>query len=91
VEQRSSGTVRMGPGTLYGSLQRMCAAGLLEASEQRPPAELDDPRRRYYRVTELGRAAARLEAERLAALLRLAEAKRVYRGPRGATAGSRSR
>lgn len=79
VEERTSGGVRLGPGTLYGTLQRMCAAGLLEPSEDRPPVDRDDPRRRYYRISALGRQAARREAERLSALLEVAKAKRVFR------------
>jgi DNA-binding PadR family transcriptional regulator len=79
VEERTAGSVRLGPGTLYGTLQRMCAAGLLEPTDDRPPIEQDDPRRRYYRISALGRRAARREAERLAALLDVAAAKQVFR------------
>ena len=78
VEAHTGGQVRMGPGTLYGTLHRMVASGLLEESEERPPAEHDDPRRRYYRITDLGRRAAELESSRLESLLRFAEAKRVH-------------
>jgi DNA-binding PadR family transcriptional regulator len=88
VEERTSGSVRLGPGTLYGTLQRMCAAGLLEPTDDRPPPERDDPRRRYYRISALGRRAARLEAERLAALLDVATAKHLFRR---APAGGRGR
>jgi DNA-binding PadR family transcriptional regulator len=88
VERRSGGTVRLGPGTLYGAIKRMLAAGLIEESDRRPAPERDDQRRRcYYRLTRLGRRVAADEAERLAALVRVAEAKRLIRGslkPRGA-------
>ena len=88
VEERTAGSVRLGPGTLYGTLQRMCAAGLLEPTDDRPPLERDDPRRRYYRISAPGRRAARREAERLAALLDVAVAKRLFRR---ASAGGRGR
>ena len=78
VEERSAGTVRLGPGTLYGSIKRMLAAGLIEESAKRPPSKEDDQRRRcYYRLTSLGRTVASDEAARLAALVRAAEAKRL--------------
>ena len=78
IEGRSAGTVRLGPGTLYGAIKRMLAAGLIEESARRPVSEHDDGRRRcYYRLTRLGRSIAAREAERLAALVRVAEAKRL--------------
>jgi DNA-binding PadR family transcriptional regulator len=78
VEERSAGTVRLGPGTLYGAIKRMLAAGLIEESAKRPTAKDDDQRRRcYYRLTSLGRSMASEEAGRLAALVRTAEAKRL--------------
>jgi DNA-binding PadR family transcriptional regulator len=77
VEAKSAGAVRLGPGTLYGAIKRMLAAGLIEESARRPAAKDDDERRRYYRLTSLGRSVASQEAERLAALVRLADAKRL--------------
>ena len=78
VEQMTEGEVSMGPGTLYGAIKRMLAAGLIEESANRPIAKYDDERRRcYYRLTRLGRSVATEEAERLAALVRVAEAKRL--------------
>ena len=68
VEARSAGTVRLGPGTLYGAIKRMLAAGLIEESARRPTAKNDDQRRRcYYRLTRFGRTVAAAEAQRLAA------------------------
>ena len=88
VETRSGGTVRLGPGTLYGAIKRMLAAGLIEESAKRPVAKHDDQRRRcYYRLTRLGRAVAAEEAERLAALVRVAEAKRLVKSPSPLVAG----
>jgi len=72
VAERTRGRMRLGPGTLYRSIQRMLEQGLIEEPRERPAAELDDERRRYYRITALGRAAARAEAGRLAALVRMA-------------------
>jgi DNA-binding PadR family transcriptional regulator len=81
VEARSAGTVRLGPGTLYGAIKRMLAAGLIEESAKRPIAKDDDERRRcYYRLTRVGRTIATEETERLAALVRVAEAKRLVSG-----------
>ncbi len=78
VEARSQGTVRLGPGTLYGAIKRMLAGALIEESARRPAADKDDERRRcYYRLTRLGRSVAETEARRLAELLRVAHAKRL--------------
>ncbi len=65
----SGGGVRMGPGTLYGTLKRLLAAGLVEEVAERPCAELGDERRRYYRRTEAGGSAVRAEAKRLEGLV----------------------
>lgn len=75
VAADTQGKVRMGPGTLYGSIKRMLAANLIEESDERPDPELDDTRRRYYRLTELGRRVAAAEAQRLSNLVRVAQAK----------------
>jgi DNA-binding PadR family transcriptional regulator len=72
VEDVSDGHVRMGPGTLYGSVKRMLADGLIEESAERPDPELDDQRRRYYRLTGLGERVCRAELQRLDALVRRA-------------------
>jgi DNA-binding PadR family transcriptional regulator len=74
VVARTSGDVRLSPGTLYRSIQRMLDQGLIEELRERPAPELDDERRRYYRITSFGRAVARAEASRLAELIRLARA-----------------
>jgi DNA-binding PadR family transcriptional regulator len=80
VAARTGGEVRLGAGTLYRSIHRMLEQGLVEESRERPDAELDDARRRYYRVTPLGAAVARAEARRLAALVELARAKGLAPG-----------
>ena len=78
VAQQTDGALQMGPGTLYGCIKRMLAAGLIEESGERPDPELDDERRRYYRLTRLGERAARAEAQRIAAALAAARSKRVF-------------
>ena len=75
VAARTGGEVRLSPGTLYRSIQRMLDQGLLSESRRRPAAALDDPRRRYYRITPLGTAAASAEARRLASLVDLARSR----------------
>jgi len=65
VEELTEGRIVMGPGTLYGSLQRMCAAGLIEEAENPGEAGLHADRRRYYRMTALGGRALRAESERM--------------------------
>jgi DNA-binding PadR family transcriptional regulator len=75
--RRSEERIKLGPGTLYRSLRRLASDALIEESEERPVPELDDERRHYYRITPFGLRVARAEAERLAALVRAAEAKRL--------------
>jgi DNA-binding PadR family transcriptional regulator len=65
VEELTDGRIAMGPGTLYGSLQRMSAAGLIEESVNPGEDGLHASRRRYYKITPLGSAALRVESERL--------------------------
>lgn len=77
VHERTEGTVRLGPGTLYGSIKRMLSDGLVAESAERPDPELDDERRRYYRLTDLGYRVAKAEAERLASLLKSVRAKKL--------------
>ncbi len=72
VEELSGGSVRLGPGTLYGSLKRMVGQGLIEEVDERPDAELDDERRRYYQLTALGAQVAAAELDRIAILARAA-------------------
>jgi len=69
--------VRLGPGTLYTALKRLLENGLVENSGERADPERGDERRRYYRLTPAGRAAARAEARRLDVLVRLARRKKL--------------
>lgn len=77
IARQTNATLQLGPGTLYGCLKRMLAAGLVAESDERPDPDLDDERRRYYRMTELGARAVRAEAQRLAAAVAAARAKRL--------------
>ena len=77
VALRTGDTVRLGPGTLYGSIKRMLEQGLIEESARRPAAAQDDERRRYYRITLLGRSVASAEAARMAGLVDDARRKRL--------------
>jgi DNA-binding PadR family transcriptional regulator len=76
VKRDSQDTVKMGPGTLYGSIKRMLAAGLIEAGERPDPA-LDDARRRYYRLTDLGQRSVAAEMRRYAAVVSLGRQRRL--------------
>ena len=72
VEVLTDGTVTMGPGTLYGAVKKLLKAGLVEESDERPDAELDDERRRYYRLTGLGGRVLDAEVARMERLARTA-------------------
>ena len=74
VTARTGGELKLSAGTLYRSIQRMLEQGLIAEITARPAPELDDERRRYYRVTPFGRAVAKAEARRLAQMLKLARA-----------------
>ena len=75
VAARTGGALKLSPGTLYRSIQRMLEQGLLVEPRQRPSPELDDERRRYYRITPFGRAVADAESRRMAQLVRMARAR----------------
>jgi DNA-binding PadR family transcriptional regulator len=80
VAWQTNDALQLGPGTLYGCLKRMLAAGLVEESAERPDPAMDDERRRYYRMTALGRRVVRAEAERLAGAVTAARARRLLAG-----------
>jgi len=77
VDERTEGKMRLGPGTLYGSIKRMLKDGLIEELDERPDPELDDERRRYYRLTDFGYRLAVAEAQRLERLVRSARTKKL--------------
>ena len=77
VLERTAGKVRLWPATLYGSLKRLIEAELIEESDERPAPELDDARRRYYRLTALGRRVLDAECDRLQELVRTIRLKQA--------------
>jgi DNA-binding PadR family transcriptional regulator len=77
VEARTNGELRLSPGTLYRTIQRLLEDGLIEEPRRKPSTPGKDPRRRYYRITPFGTAVARAETRRLTELVRLA--KHVWR------------
>ena len=79
VKRRSDGRVPLTAGTLYGVIRRLLADGLIVESDERPDPALDDERRRYYRLTPFGRNVAAAEADRLAAMVDMARAKKLIR------------
>ncbi|MGA2608584.1 MAG: helix-turn-helix transcriptional regulator [Terriglobia bacterium] len=79
VLERTDGRVRLWPATLYGTLKRLIDEDLIEESDERPAPELDDARRRYYRLSRLGRRVLAAESERLEDLVRVIHAKRGIR------------
>ena len=80
VEEQSGGQIRLGPGTLYSSIQAMLEEGLIEEVDRSADSEPGHERRRYYRLTTAGRKLARSEAERLADMLRVARTRKIFRG-----------
>lgn len=83
IAARTDDAVRMSAGTLYRSIQRMIEQGLIVEVDERPAPELDDERRRYYRITKFGTLVARAEVRRLQDLVRLARASGFV--PKGAS------
>lgn len=77
VKDRTDGTIRLGPGTLYRSIKQLLSDGFIEEADERTDPELDDQRRRYYRLTPHGRQIASAEASRLSDLVDLARARRL--------------
>ncbi len=74
ISRRTGGKLNLGPGVLYGSISKMLELGLIEESDSRPDAHLDDERRHYYRITQHGRKTAQAEAARMRVLAKLAAA-----------------
>jgi DNA-binding PadR family transcriptional regulator len=87
IAERTAGAMRLGTGTLYTAISRLLEQGLIEEPDERPAADEDDERRRYYRLTPYGRDVANAEARRLAALVKMARS----RGITGAVAEARAR
>jgi len=77
VESESHGKVKMGPGTLYGSLGRMMESGLIRESDKKVDPEMDDERRVYYKITELGKTTLAAELERYREVVAVAKKKQL--------------
>lgn len=75
IAHRTDGKLTLGAGVLYGSISKMLGQGLIEESDDRPDPHLDDERRRYYRITPLGRRVAQAEAARMRELVQLVSSK----------------
>jgi DNA-binding PadR family transcriptional regulator len=81
IAERSSARMQLEPGNLYRTLRFMLEEALIEESDRRPAPEIDDERRRYYRITRFGQRVAQAEAARLAELVREARARDLLKGP----------
>jgi DNA-binding PadR family transcriptional regulator len=79
VAESTQGRIKMGPGTLYGTIKRLLESKLIEESDERPDPKLDDERRRYYRLTHLGQRIAQAEARRFSEMVTLARGKRLLK------------
>lgn len=79
VEEQTCGRMRLGPGTLYSSIQALLEEGMIEEVDG-DAEDATNERRRYYRLTTAGRKVARVEAERLADMLRVARARKIFKG-----------
>jgi DNA-binding PadR family transcriptional regulator len=82
VEERTSGHVKLWPATLYGAIKRMLSAGLIEEASRRPDPDMDDQRRKYYRLTDQGSVILAQETGRLAELVEIARQKDVLNSPK---------
>ena len=81
VAGSTAGRIKMGPGTLYGTVKRLLEAQLIEESDERPDPHLDDERRRYYRLTGVGEQVVKAEARRYAEIVEIARGKKLIRKP----------
>ena len=88
IARRTAGEVVLGAGTLYGLIKRLLADDLIEEIDERPDPALDDERRRYYRLTPVGRAVAVAEVKRLESIVAQAQAMRLLRPAAGRTRGA---
>jgi DNA-binding PadR family transcriptional regulator len=81
VTRMTNGRLKLGPGTLYGTIKRMLAANLVEETDERPDPAMDDERRRYYRQTGFGRRVTAAEVRRVSELVKAAQLKGMKLGP----------
>lgn len=81
VREGTDGMIRLGPGTLYTAIKRLLEGGLIEESDERPDPEIDDQRRRYYRLTDFGQKVVTAEVERLEGIVRKAQDRGISTKP----------
>ncbi len=77
VAEHTDGQIRLGPGTLYGAIKRLLSDGLIVEVDERPDPELDDERRRYYRMTDFGQRVLKAEVQRISKMVSVAQRKRL--------------
>jgi len=77
VAEHTAGQIKLGPGTLYGTIKRLLADKLILEVDDRPDPELDDERRRYYRLTEFGQRVLKAEVRRMSQMISVAQRKRL--------------
>jgi DNA-binding PadR family transcriptional regulator len=80
VKARTEGQVQLGPGTLYGAIKRLLEQGIIVETDERPDPDLNDERRRYYRLTDFGQRVLKAEAARMAGLVKQAQSKQMLPG-----------
>jgi DNA-binding PadR family transcriptional regulator len=77
VADHTAGQIKLGPGTLYGAIKRLLSDGLIVEVDERPDPELDDERRRYYRLTDFGQRVLKAEVQRISKMVSVAQRKRL--------------
>lgn len=82
VAEHTNGQIKLGPGTLYGSIKRLLSDRLIVEVDERPDPDLDDERRRYYRLTEFGQRVLKAEVHRISKMVSVAQRKRLIPKPR---------
>jgi len=82
VAEHSEGQIKLGPGTLYGAIKRLLSQRLIGEADERPDPELDDERRRYYRLTDFGQQVLKAEVRRISKMVSVAQTRRLIPKPR---------
>lgn len=82
VAEHTGGQIKLGPGTLYGAIKRLISERWIVEADERPDPELDDQRRRYYRLTDFGQKVLKAEVQRISKMVSVAQRKRLIAKPR---------
>ena len=77
VTEHTGGQLKLGPGTLYGAIKRLLSDRLIIETDERPDPQLDDERRRYYRLTDFGQRVLKAEVQRISKMVSVAQKKRL--------------